>query len=255
MIEVDDLRGRSRRPPRRGGGVPRRGDRRAFAPPDWFGREVTEDGALQEPRARGGRAARMSYRLEPGEGVADGIRRIVAEELDDAIAGLRRGAGDGRGRDKAIHEARKSLKKSRSALRLARDDLKRRRAATRARRCATRAAGCPGRATRRSCSTPSRRWRTRCPRRRPRRSARCSGSSRTRRDGARGPARGRRRAAGGRGRRARGDPRARRGLEARDQGCGSVAEGAEILYARGREAMREALRDGDDETGTSGASG
>ena len=55
----------------------------------------------------------MSYRLE------DGIRRIVAEELDDAIAGLR--AGDDR--DTAIHEARKSLKKARSALRLARTDL------------------------------------------------------------------------------------------------------------------------------------
>ena len=61
----------------------------------------------------------MSYRLEDREGVADGIRRIVAEELDDAIAGLR--AGDDR--DTAIHEARKSLKKARSALRLARTDL------------------------------------------------------------------------------------------------------------------------------------
>ncbi len=62
----------------------------------------------------------MSYRLEDGEGVADGLRRIVAEELDDAIAGLR----GGEGRDAAIHEARKSLKKTRAALRLARNDLK-----------------------------------------------------------------------------------------------------------------------------------
>ena len=61
----------------------------------------------------------MSYRLEDREGVADGIRRIVAEELDDAIAGLRTGDD----RDSAIHEARKSLKKARSALRLARTDL------------------------------------------------------------------------------------------------------------------------------------
>ena len=61
----------------------------------------------------------MSYRLEDREGVADGIRRIVAEELDDAIAGLRTGED----RDTAIHEARKSLKKARSALRLARTDL------------------------------------------------------------------------------------------------------------------------------------
>jgi CHAD domain-containing protein len=61
----------------------------------------------------------MSYRLEDGEGVADGIRRIIAEELDSAIAGLR----DGADRDTAIHEARKSLKKARSALRLVRTDL------------------------------------------------------------------------------------------------------------------------------------
>jgi CHAD domain-containing protein len=62
----------------------------------------------------------MSYRLEDGEGVADGIRRIVAEELDSAIASLR-GDVD---RDTAIHEARKNLKKARSALRLVRTDLK-----------------------------------------------------------------------------------------------------------------------------------
>jgi CHAD domain-containing protein len=66
----------------------------------------------------------VSYRLKPGEGVADGIRRIVAEELGDAIAGLREGAGaPAEERDTAIHEARKSLKKARSALRLVRTDL------------------------------------------------------------------------------------------------------------------------------------
>jgi CHAD domain-containing protein len=67
----------------------------------------------------------MSYRLTPEEGVADGIRRIVAEELDDAIAGLREGAGAPERRDTAIHETRKSLKKARSALRLVRTDLNR----------------------------------------------------------------------------------------------------------------------------------
>jgi CHAD domain-containing protein len=61
----------------------------------------------------------VSYRLEDREGVAEGIRRIVAEELDDAVSGLRTGDD----RDTAIHEARKSLKKARSALRLARTDL------------------------------------------------------------------------------------------------------------------------------------
>ena len=67
----------------------------------------------------------MSYRLEPGEGVADGVRRIVAEELDTATDGLRKGAaGTPEERDTAIHEARKSLKKTRSALRLVSADLK-----------------------------------------------------------------------------------------------------------------------------------
>jgi CHAD domain-containing protein len=67
----------------------------------------------------------VSYRLQPGEGVADGIRRIVAEELDGAIEGLRAGAAaPAAERDRAIHETRKSLKKVRSALRLVRTDLK-----------------------------------------------------------------------------------------------------------------------------------
>jgi CHAD domain-containing protein len=67
----------------------------------------------------------MSFRLRDGEGVADGIRRIVAEELDDAVAGLRDGAGaTAQRRDAAIHEARKNLKKARSALRLVRTDLR-----------------------------------------------------------------------------------------------------------------------------------
>jgi len=63
----------------------------------------------------------MAYKLEHSEGLASGIRRIVAEELDGAIAQL-----EGRGEqdpDKAVHEARKSLKKARSALRLAREDI------------------------------------------------------------------------------------------------------------------------------------
>lgn len=67
----------------------------------------------------------MSYRLTEAEGVAEGLRRIVAEELDSAVEGLRAGAGAGAvDRDKAIHEARKSMKKARSAMRLARTDLK-----------------------------------------------------------------------------------------------------------------------------------
>jgi CHAD domain-containing protein len=63
----------------------------------------------------------MAYKLERGEGLASGIRRIVTEELDGAIAQLE-GRGDPDG-DTAVHEARKSLKKARSALRLVREDI------------------------------------------------------------------------------------------------------------------------------------
>ena len=61
----------------------------------------------------------MAYRLEDREGMASGVRRIVAEELDSALINLRAEPLS----DEAVHEARKSLKKSRSALRLLRSDL------------------------------------------------------------------------------------------------------------------------------------
>ena len=61
----------------------------------------------------------MAYKLEAREGMASGVRRVVAEELDAAIAGLRTRPVS----DAAVHEARKSLKKARSALRLVRSDL------------------------------------------------------------------------------------------------------------------------------------
>jgi len=61
----------------------------------------------------------MAYKLEDREGMASGVRRIVAEELDLAMAGLRTRPLS----DQAVHEARKSLKKARSALRLLRSDL------------------------------------------------------------------------------------------------------------------------------------
>jgi CHAD domain-containing protein len=61
----------------------------------------------------------MSYKLEAREGMASGVRRIVAEEIDSALANLRTEPLT----DEAVHEARKSLKKSRSALRLLRSDL------------------------------------------------------------------------------------------------------------------------------------
>ena len=61
----------------------------------------------------------MSYKLEAREGMASGVRRIVAEEIDSALSDLRTEPLT----DEAVHEARKSLKKSRSALRLLRSDL------------------------------------------------------------------------------------------------------------------------------------
>lgn len=63
----------------------------------------------------------MSYRLKAGESVAEGIRRITAEELQAAVEPL--GSKDGKGRDTAIHEARKSLKKVRGTLKLVQSEL------------------------------------------------------------------------------------------------------------------------------------
>jgi CHAD domain-containing protein len=63
----------------------------------------------------------MAYRLKRREGIATGVRRIVAEELARAIDEL-----EGRRSEDAataVHEARKHLKKARAAIRLVRHDL------------------------------------------------------------------------------------------------------------------------------------
>ncbi len=62
-----------------------------------------------------------AYRLLAGEPVDAGIKRVLAAQVDDAIAGLRGDAG--LEPPEAIHEARKDVKKIRSALRLVRDAL------------------------------------------------------------------------------------------------------------------------------------
>ena len=63
----------------------------------------------------------MAYRLQPGEAVPEGLRRIAREELSSAAAGLRQATAATR--DDAIHEARKSIKKVRAILRLMRGEL------------------------------------------------------------------------------------------------------------------------------------
>jgi CHAD domain-containing protein len=63
----------------------------------------------------------MSFRLKASESVPEGIKRIVVEELNSATEQL--GRNDHHGRDKAIHEARKSVKKIRGALRLVQPEL------------------------------------------------------------------------------------------------------------------------------------
>jgi CHAD domain-containing protein len=61
-----------------------------------------------------------AYRLLGEETVADGIRRVAAAQLADAVERLR---DPDRDRGEAVHEARKDLKKARAVLRLVRDRL------------------------------------------------------------------------------------------------------------------------------------
>ena len=59
----------------------------------------------------------MAYRLKPGEGVPEGIRRIACEQLDRGIEQLQNEEGS---RDEHVHEARKSMKRLRALVRLVR---------------------------------------------------------------------------------------------------------------------------------------
>ena len=63
----------------------------------------------------------MAYRLKRGETIAEGIRRIVHEEVDSALKQLSH--SQSKQRDKGIHEARKSIKKIRGAMRLIEPEL------------------------------------------------------------------------------------------------------------------------------------
>ena len=63
----------------------------------------------------------MSYRLERGETVIAGLKRVVSEQIESAVERL---SGKKKTtRDEAIHSARKSIKKVRATLRLARRDM------------------------------------------------------------------------------------------------------------------------------------
>ena len=62
----------------------------------------------------------MAYRLENGEPLPDGIRRIATEQLSRAIKHLKSEQGE---RDTHIHEARKNMKRLRGLIRLVRFEL------------------------------------------------------------------------------------------------------------------------------------
>jgi CHAD domain-containing protein len=62
-----------------------------------------------------------AYGLLAGEPVGPGLKRVIAAQIDDAIAHLRGEAESDH--TEAIHEARKDMKKIRSALRLVREPL------------------------------------------------------------------------------------------------------------------------------------
>lgn len=62
----------------------------------------------------------MTYRLQAGETVAEGVRRCATEQLSSAIAELSTATGNP---VSAVHSARKSVKKNRSLLRLMRGGL------------------------------------------------------------------------------------------------------------------------------------
>ena len=62
-----------------------------------------------------------AYRLLPREPVAAGMKRVLAAQVDDAIAQLSGEAGTEPA--EAVHEARKDVKKIRSALRLVREQI------------------------------------------------------------------------------------------------------------------------------------
>ena len=62
----------------------------------------------------------MSYKLREHEGLSDGTKRIVLEQIDKALDHLKPTV---RNKDEAIHDARVCIKKIRALLRLIRESL------------------------------------------------------------------------------------------------------------------------------------
>jgi CHAD domain-containing protein len=91
------------------------------------GGAVAAGAALAAARLVRGRAARRDrrrvrrYRLQPGEGAGEGIRRIARGQIELAADRLRHGRGGEL--DEAVHDARKAFKRVRALVRLARDGI------------------------------------------------------------------------------------------------------------------------------------
>ena len=104
---------------------------RAFEAPSWFGREVTGERRFANralavdgrPGKERGQDGRDAYRLERGEGIATGMRRVATGRAEKALRRLRGvGPGSSEAAD-AVHGVRKDMKKLRTALRLLREEL------------------------------------------------------------------------------------------------------------------------------------
>jgi len=62
----------------------------------------------------------MAYEWVLGEAVSEGVKRLIGEQIDQALHNLQ---ADDTDRDVAVHEARKCFKRIRAVLRLLRDEL------------------------------------------------------------------------------------------------------------------------------------
>jgi CYTH domain-containing protein/CHAD domain-containing protein len=115
-----------------------------FAPPPWFGEELTgderyanrslataglptptekrDDVAMEHEETPETPPPNHAYRLLDDEDAAAGVRRVILGRLEKATGRLRE-ASDGDALAESIHGARKDLKKARAALRLIREDL------------------------------------------------------------------------------------------------------------------------------------